>query len=44
MRYRGATEIVLIILAVIGALVLLGMLSMGLMHITLTGWRLALCR
>ncbi len=41
MRYRGATEMVLIILAVIGAFALLAVLGMGLMHTAMMGWRWA---
>ena len=38
MRYRVATEMVLIILAVIGAHALLAVLGMGLMHTVMMGW------
>jgi hypothetical protein len=38
MQYRGATEMVLIILAVIGAHALLAVLGIGLMHTAMMGW------
>jgi hypothetical protein len=38
MRHRGATDMALIILAVIGAHALLAVLGMGLMHTAMMGW------
>jgi hypothetical protein len=38
MSHRNATDVALIILAVIGALALIAVLSMWLMHVTMMSW------